>query len=333
MERHDNLPLERKRDRRQLNSFSRRSAQPDLPPLFRLFIHGRRSRIADTTRGWYEEAFASFCRFAAAQDVDPGEPANLEGREARHLIEGWLNGLKDAGYADNTLNNRFRALRAFFNWAVEDEEVIEKSPMRRMQAPPTSKEIPEEFTEAELAAMLRLCPPNRWWGARDAAVILLACTAGLRREEISKADRYDVNDERGQLIVHGKGKKQRIAPVGDDLLGVLLRYDRFRSAREPALVQTAPHRGSHRLSPNGVYQVMHDLAVRVGIGGKVLGVHRGRHTFARQVLRTTGNLKLVQDLMGHSSIKITGDIYTRGMGGEHATEEFKKADPFGEWRL
>ncbi len=132
---------------------------------------------------------------------------------------------------------------------------------------------------------------DRWWGARDWAMLLCACMAGMRREEISRLNWQDVDFNRRMALVLGKGSKQRVVNLPDQLVEALLRYARYRKPLEPAFFQSDPRRGNVRLQPAGVYQAINELAKRAGVAGPVLGVHRGRHTFATQTLRAGGDLR------------------------------------------
>ena len=334
METPKHLPTAIISGRHALNGARRAPAAHELPPLYRMFLHERRAnRRSPMTIQWYQEAFENFCSFAVQQGMDPGSAALLGDRAViKPVILDWLASLEQRGNSPHTQNSRFRALRAFFNWLVDVEEVIEKSPLHKMPAPSLPWLIPETYTEGDLLKMLRLCPPNTLWGARDAVILLLAITGGLRRQEIALLDRDQTDLSRGVVKVKGKGRKERLAPLSDAAVYAILRYDRFRDLRHPALLQSIEPDGVRHMTPHAVYKAFHNLAVRVGIPGRKLGVHRGRHTFSIETLKKSGDIKLLQELLGHGRITTT-EIYTRALGSEWATAKYREIDPFSSWRL
>ena len=151
-----------------------------------------------------------------------------------------------------------------------------------MKAPRLPKLVRETYKPEHIAAMRKLCPPSRWWGARAWAMLILSVMAGLRRAEISDLDWADVDFDRGlALIRHGKGDKQRLVGLPEQVIDALYAYGRFRKG-DPALFQT---QGGARLSPSGGYQAINELVKSAGVSGK-RGGHRGRPT--SRTLRVRG---------------------------------------------
>ena len=298
---------------------------PTLPPVALHFVITRPRNPA--TRRWYTLSLNLLNSYALEHGADIGDPSQL----TRPLIAAWIDSLFDRGNAPSTVSGRFRAIRAWCNWLV-DEEYLVVSPMARMRGPRLPQLIRPTYTPADLAAMRRQAPARRWWGARDWAMLLCACMAGMRREEISRLNWQDVDFNRRMALVLGKGSKQRVVNLPDQLVEALLRYARYRKPLEPAFFQSDPRRGNVRLQPAGVYQAINELAKRAGVAGPVLGVHRGRHTFATQTLRAGGDLRHLQASLGHSDIKTT-QVYLRGIDSEQAAATQRELDAFRGWAL
>ena len=323
----ERLPVVGVRVRDAVTGRWRPPAYPPTPPLFRLFLMTRSQN--PSTRKWYTEALRLLATFGLEREIDVGEPRQL----TRPLIAEWINWLFERGGSGPvTVNGRFRALRAYCNWLV-DEEYLPHSPMmypRPLKAPALPQMIPPTYSRADIQAMRRLCPPNTWWGARDWAMLLMAVMAGLRRAEIARLNWHDIDFNRQLVLVLGKGSKQRVVNLNDHLIEAVLRYGRFRDPETSVLFQADRRRGGGRLTPNGVYEALHGLAKRAGIQGPKLGVHRGRHTFATETLRAGGDLRHLQAALGHESIQTTQN-YLRGIDSEQAAAEQRRLDAFREW--
>ena len=259
--------------------------------------------------------------------IDPNKPEQI----TRHLVRAWVSYLADIGNSESTQNSRFRALRAYGNW-LEAEQYVKVTPLHKMKAPRLPKLIPPEYNKQEVAGMLRLCPPNTWWGARDRAILILVLQSGVRREEVSNLNLYDVNVHQRRILLLGKGNKQRIVHVSDEALGAIFRYMPYRKESERALFQSNARNGNGRLTPHGVYQVVRDLAKRVGVQGPKFGPHRGRHTFALRFLRAGGNIRDLQAILGHADLATT-QVYLRAIGSEEAATRHSQLDPFKDWEM
>ena len=300
-----------------------RTHYPPLPPILAWFLRTRPRNIH--TRTYYKQTLDQFNVFALAQGVDVGDPEQI----TRELVELWLDSQFDRGLTAHTVNTRFRAVRALCNWLVEDEELLERSPLRRMKAPRLPKLVRETYKPEHIVAMRKLCPPNRWWGSRAWAMLLLAVMAGMRRAEISGLDWDDVDFDRGlALIRHGKGEKQRLVGLPEQVIDALYAYGRYR-CDDPALFQAGTRRGGGRLSPSGVYQAINELVKRAGVTGN-RGVHRGRHTFAKVTLRAGGNLRALQIALGHEDMATTA-VYLTDIDSEESAADLAQVDAFKRW--
>ena len=286
----------------------------------------KRAQTAPKTVLWYEESLKAFYTYTARVLGKP--PASVEpGEITQILVLQWLEQLRER-LAGASVNTRYRALRALVNWFI-DEDYLEKSPMPR-RAPRIPKTLPPIFTKNEVAAMLRLCPPKVWWGARDQALIIVPLTTGLRREELVMLDINDIRfEDRLLLVRHGKGDKQRYVDLPAQAMSAMLRYQKHRDPAQSAFFQTV-HGG--RVSGNAILQVFGKLGRRAGIETTRCSPHTARHTFATEYLRSGGDLRRLQRLMGHSSIKVT-EVYLQNITPEDAVSQQRELRVFENWGL
>jgi site-specific recombinase XerD len=201
-----------------------------------------------------------------------------------HLLERW----KPA-----TANNRYRGLQSFFRWLVEEGEIGE-SPMARMKPPRVPDNPPDVLREEELRALLRTCERGpAFEDRRDAAILRVFIDTGARRAEIAGLrwnpgddEVHDVDLDRGLLRVIGKGRRERVLPVGAKTVKALDRYIRKRSqhaaAREPWL--WLGRKG--RMTETGIFQSVRRRGQQAGLGE--LHPHQLRHTFAHHWLADGG---------------------------------------------
>ena len=189
-----------------------------------------------------------------------------------------------------TAHNRYRGCQAFFRWAV-DEGLVKESPMARTKPPRLPEEPPAILREPELRALLGVCEADKSFsGIRDAALVRIFLDTGARRAEISNL-RYDPSDElvndvdldQALIRVLGKGRRERVVPIGNKAIRALDRYLRVR----------VKHQGNSqpwlwlglkgRLTDSGIAQAIRDRGTAAGLGSKV-HPHQLRHTYAHQML-------------------------------------------------
>jgi len=113
----------------------------------------------------------------------------------------WLAHIQDSGVSKSTVNSRFRALRTFFNWCVA-EGIVDRSPLSNIRTPSVGSIVIPVSSPEHVKALLYLCPPNTWWGARDRAIILTLLHTGIRLSELTGLKLSDC------IRVRGKGNRQ-----------------------------------------------------------------------------------------------------------------------------
>lgn len=211
---------------------------------------------------------------------DRGMPTTLAGIKREH-VEAFLIDLADRGARPATVSICYRAIRPFFKWAVDEDE-IERSPMERIRPPIVPVEPPPVLSEEQMRALLATVKGATYEDRRDNALLRLLYDTGMRRAEIAGLTLTDLDLEHNHAYVMGKGRRPRVVPFGDQTARALDRYLRVRE-RHPRRDATALWLGPKGpLSDNGILQMVRRRGIEVGI--PKLHPHQFRHTFAHQML-------------------------------------------------
>jgi len=226
-----------------------------------------------------------------------------------------------AGLAKPTVRLHFAALRTFYRFLTE-RHALADNPLKQVQLPKLDKKLPVVLNpkqiDALLAAPLTMEKSDKaptWMPQRDAAILELFYSSGLRLAELAGLDVRNIDPYSESVRVFGKGRKERVVPVGAIALEAIQKY------RHAAGVNTGPlfiNKSRRRLSTRSVWLTMKRYLAHAGIPSN-LSPHKLRHSFATHLLDAGADLRSVQALLGHASLSTT-QIYT------HVTvERLKKA--------
>jgi integrase/recombinase XerC len=233
----------------------------------------------------------------------------------------YLFELMKKSQARSYIRLQFSAFRTFYRFLVERKN-FRKDPVRELQLPKPEKKLPLVLTRQQidelLAAPLRT-PKHRaapaWMPLRDAAILELFYSSGLRLNELVSLNVADLDIYTESVRVLGKGRKERVCPVGAPALEAVSHY------RSAANVQTGPlfiNKSRRRISPRSIWLILKRYLRHTSIP-IALSPHKLRHSFATHLLDSGADLRSVQALLGHASLSTT-QIYT------HVTvERLKKA--------
>lgn len=233
----------------------------------------------------------------------------------------YLFELMKRGQARSYIRLQFSAFRTFYRFLVERKNLA-SDPVRQLQLPKAEKKLPLVLTQKQIDELLtaplrvpkhRTAP--RWMPLRDVAIMELFYSSGLRLGELASLNVADVDVYTESVRVLGKGRKERVCPVGAPALEAVSRY------RAAANVQTGPlfiNKLRRRISPRSVWLILKRYLRHTSIPIAV-SPHKLRHSFATHLLDSGADLRSVQALLGHASLSTT-QIYT------HVTvERLKKA--------
>jgi site-specific recombinase XerD len=202
-----------------------------------------------------------------------------------------------------TIHGHVRTLRAFFSWLV-DEGLTEENIARDLKPPKLARKAISTLSDAEIVTILHTLNLNSRCKARDLTVFMLLLDTGLRIGELVGLKMEDVHMTEGFLKVMGKGKKERIVPIGNNAQKALQRY-LFRYRTTPA------HQGIENvfLSVHGTPLTENSMKLMFGRLGRRSGVqrlhaHLCRHTFATRFLVNGGDVFTLQQILGHSTLEM-----------------------------
>ena len=235
----------------------------------------------------------------------------------RLAMRAWLAHLARRGLSKRSSARMLSAARSFFRF-LHRADVVEANPARAVGSPKLERHLPGHLDRGQVETMLTAAATRaqegRFTDVRDLAILELFYTAGLRHAELRGIDRRDLDLLGGVVKVRGKGRKERIVPVGAPAQRALREYERARDALL-SRVGTTGDRTAWFLSSRGKRisaRALHDAVVaRLSEvdEGAGLSAHALRHTFATHLLDGGADLRAVQELLGHASITTT-QIYT-----------------------
>ncbi len=228
-----------------------------------------------------------------------------------------------SGLSSSSIARMLSAARTFYRYLMR-EKVVQSNPFDGVSAPKGSRKLPKILT-AEQAIKLVEISGDDTLAVRDRAILELFYTSGIRLQELVSLDLTDVNLGEAIMRVLGKGSKTRIVPIGshavDALRNWLTRRSEWAAAEEQAFFVT--RRGT-RPTTRAIQQRIQVRAVEQGMP---MGVHPHmlRHSFATHVLESSGDIRAIQEFLGHANLSTT-QIYTHLDFG-HLSREYDRAHP------
>jgi len=257
------------------------------------------ARAPAHTRNAYVRDVTVLATFAGATDI-----ATL----GRAEIARALATLHGRGLSGRSLARMLSAWRAFYKFLLERDGARRADPCAGLKAPKSVRRLPSALTPDEAAKLVTVegrDPLSR----RDRALLELAYSSGLRLAELAGIDVDRLDLDAGEVKVLGKGSKERIVPVGRAAHVALRAWLDVRDSMAVATERAVfVDRKGARLSPRAIQRRFAALAVRQGLDRHV-HPHMLRHSFASHVLQSSGDLRAVQELLGHASIAST-QVYT-----------------------
>lgn len=217
-------------------------------------------------------------------------------------------------------------LRTFYKYLVRDGK-IQKNPFSSIKNPKMPKKILEILDEQEVKKFLESIPSSSYLELRDKAMFELLYSCGMRVSEIVDLKLSDIDFDEGLIRFIGKGNKERITPVGDrakDFLEKYIRTARYNLERERKSENVFLNRNGQKITRQGFWKILKKYAGKVNTG-KNLYPHLFRHSYATHMLERGADLRIVQELLGHSSITTT-EIYTN-INKKHVKETYFKYHP------
>ena len=254
---------------------------------------------------------------SGVRSVLSSDPSGAEGqnREARKP------------YARSTIARKLSVVRTFLGFC-QDNDLIETSPGAGVGSPKVPRRLPQVLTPAQAADLLDTMGSDKPLEVRDRALFELVYSSGLRCQEVLDLRLRDINLESREVRVKGKGRKVRVVPVGEVALDALERYlreSRSRLLKDPALDDHVfLSRTGRPLSSSDVQRRLARYLARAG-APRGTSPHTLRHSFATHLLEGGADLRVIQEMLGHSSLRTT-QVYTH-VSAAHLRRAYRKAHP------
>jgi len=235
----------------------------------------------------------------------------------------YLAVLKEKGLSSRSIGRRLSALRSFFRFLTR-ESYLKANPMLMLSSPKLEKHLPSFMTEEEVARLIESAfakDEKDELGLRNRAILETFYSSGLRISELASLSVEDTDFISGVIKVKGKGKKERIVPIGETAILAIRKYMGKRKKESTALFL---NKNGSRLTTRGIRDIVEKHIHLAGIKQGV-SPHTFRHSFATHLLNRGADLRTVQELLGHANLSTT-QIYTH-LTTEKLKSVYDKAHP------
>jgi tyrosine recombinase XerC len=285
---------------------------------FLLYLRAERNASAHTLRA-YQHDLRCFCSFLA----DKYPRLTLE-RSHRLVIREFLADLHDKNLKRATILRPIAVLRAFYKFLVQ-EGLTTQTPFAGLPMPKRETRLPRYLPEEDMSRLLELpAHSKRLLAKRDAALLELLYSSGIRIQELCQLNAEDMDLWGGMVRVFGKGGKERLVPVGETALKRLHAYLESRPIKGQRATPLFLNPMGNRLSDRGARLIVSRWVRQAAIRQNV-SPHSFRHSFATHLLGRGCDLKAVQEMLGHRNL-VTTQAYTH-VSAEHLKKVYEKAHP------
>ena len=247
------------------------------------------------------------------------------------MLREYLAFLHECNYARTTVARRLACLRSFFRFCCR-EQICETNPAKSLRTPRIGRKLPHFLSSDQIGTLLETPPATTAAGLRDRAILETMYSAGLRVAELVGLNVGDWEQDTGILRVLGKGRKERIAPVGSYATKALLRWLDVRQPAQDAGDDADAlflNRFGRRLTTRSIGRMLEKHLASAGLDRRTTP-HTLRHSFATHLLDGGADLRTVQELLGHKSLTTT-QIYTH-VSTRRLRETYEKAHPHAHRR-
>ncbi len=274
-------------------------------------------RVSPRTSAAYQRDLERLAEYSAAQQVHCWPDVdNLLARK-------WLGNLRQKGLSGSSIQRMLSSARSYFRWLVREHHAT-GNPFNTLKAPRKPRKLPDTL-DIDAVQQLVSIEGDDVLTIRDRAILELFYSSGLRLSELTGLDITNIDIQGGEARVTGKGSKTRIVPVGQAARSAIQRWLSVRPQLAKLTEQGmfVSRRGT-RLGVRSVEKRLKHWAARQGLDRNV-HPHMLRHSFASHILESSGDLRAVQELLGHKNISTT-QIYTH-LDFQHLAKVYDKAHP------
>lgn len=242
------------------------------------------------------------------------------------MVRSWLAALKEEKKSARTINRKISSLKSFFKYHLRRGN-LEKTPMSSVTAPKVSKRLPQYVEQQDMGNLMNKVEfPDTWKGHTDKLLLSVFYNTGMRLSELVNLKENQVNAAGNTLKILGKGNKERLVPVGGELIAALQHYMKEKRVQleAPDTIYLLVNEKGRKLYAKSVYLSVREWLNTVTTIDKK-SPHVLRHTFATHLMNNGADLNAVKELLGHASLAAT-QIYTHNTI-EKLKDIYKKAHP------
>jgi integrase/recombinase XerC len=238
-------------------------------------------------------------------------------------IQQWLAEAYQSGISAKSLARYLASLRSFFDF-LQKENVIEQNPCQGVRTPKIAKSLPKTLDVDQVKVLLD-APQDDSLAVRDMAIMELLYSSGLRVSELAQVNLDNIDLHEGLIRIMGKGKKERIVPVGSMAVKQIQKWLSLRAdwlnENQGALFIS---QSGKRLSVRAIQKRLKEWAIKLGLDTN-LHPHKFRHSVASHLLESSGDLRAVQEFLGHANLATT-QIYTQ-LDFQHLAKTYDETHP------
>lgn len=238
-------------------------------------------------------------------------------------LRGFVAALHEAGYAKSSVSRKLACLRSFFKFGQRNG-LCESNPAKPLRNPRRVRKLPHFLSGNEIGKLLLAPDVAESAGKRDRAILETLYSAGLRVSELVGINIADLDLGDGFVRVRGKGKKERLAPLGSHAINAIKRWLRFRSTGKKETDALFLNKFGTRITTRSVGRMLEKYLRVTGLDTRT-SPHTLRHSFATHLLDRGADIRSVQELLGHKSL-ITTQIYTH-ISTANLKRVYEKAHP------
>lgn len=284
----------------------------------------------------YAADLEQFCAHLAEKDgagaaaghasSDPNTNRRLQAVDA-DAVRLFMGQLHDKNYCKSTIARKLATLRSFYKFLVK-RGYLSANPVSSIRTPKQEKRLPKYLEIEQIDRLLSNCDTTTMLGARDRAILETLYTTGIRVSELVALNIDEIDFSASVVRIRGKGRKERVIPVGPGAVRAILHYLDLRR-----LAPTGPRQDSQalyinkhgqRLSTRSVRRKLDKYLLEAGLDLSV-SPHTLRHSFATHMLKRGADLRSVQEMLGHQSLSTT-QIYTH-LNDDDLKNQYEKAHP------
>jgi integrase/recombinase XerC len=266
------------------------------------YLKTERNASPHTVRS-YEDDLVQFCQFLDESELAGTDAGSADARQLRRY-SAWLHG---KGYAASTIARRLASLRSFYRYQRRQGTVM-TDPAGGLRNPKQPKRLPSLLSVDDVIRLLDAVATDSPLGIRDRAMFETLYGGGLRVSELVGLNLDDIDLEMLLVRVRGKGRRERLSPIGPMAASWLARWIPARVPKQPDEPAVFLNRHGTRLNVRSVGRLLQSHLVRHGLDPSA-SPHTLRHSFATHLLDRGADLRSVQELLGHRSLSTT-QIYT-----------------------